>query len=205
MKTIKHTWTLIILLACFVTFASPVPVSADDKNLDISLNAPESVERAGYRVGVGDILHIMTWKEPDFTLEAMVRRDGKITFPLLDDLKAGGLKPVELKREIQKQLKRFIEDPIVTVMVKTPDSQKFYILGEVQKAGEYPLKKGLTVLQAFAMAGGFTEWASKKNIVVLRREQGQEKLYKINYKEILKGKDLTNNLWLMPNDTIIVP
>ncbi len=205
MKTAHQPLSLIIILIFFSLFFSLKPVSGEEKKFDISLNAPESVEKAGYRIGVGDILEIRTWKEPDFTLETLVRRDGKITFPLLDDLKAGGLKPIELKKEIQKQLKQFIEEPFVTVIVKNPDSQKFYILGEVQKAGEYPLKKGLTVLQAFALAGGFTEWASKKKIIVLRRERGQEQLYKINYKEIVKGKDLTNNVWLMPNDTIIVP
>jgi polysaccharide export outer membrane protein len=86
-----------------------------------------------------------------------------------------------------------------------PLSQKFYILGEVLKTGEYPLVKHLTVLQAFALAGGFTEWASKKEIILLRNEGGRDKIYRINYKDIAKGKDFSQNIKLRPDDTIIVP
>lgn len=197
--------TLINIFVLAALFCLSGPATADESPSGIAINKPIDVEKAGYRIDVGDILTIMTWKEPDFTLDALVRLDGKITVPLLNDLQAAGLKPVELKKEIQKGLTRFIEEPVVTVMVKQPNSHKFYILGEVQKTGEYPLHKDLTALQAFALAGGFTEWASKKNIIVLRREEGREKLFKINYKEIVKGKDLTNNIWIKPNDTIIVP
>jgi polysaccharide export outer membrane protein len=91
------------------------------------------------------------------------------------------------------------------VIVKDPESQKFYILGEVAKTGEYPLQKNLTVLQAFALAGGFTQWASEKRIIVLRRVDGQEKIFQVNYKDIVKGKDLDQNIFIQANDTIIVP
>jgi polysaccharide export outer membrane protein len=94
---------------------------------------------------------------------------------------------------------------VVTVHVTNPGSQRFYILGEVQNTGEYPLVKHLTVLQAFAVAGGFTEWASKKEIILLRTEDGKDKLFRINYKAITKGKDLNQNIKLKADDTIIVP
>ncbi len=178
---------------------------SEDKISDIGMSPPEDIEKAGYRIGLGDLLEIVTWKEPDFTLETLVRMDGKITFPLLNDLQASGLRPIELKEAIESRLKKFIDEPTVTVMVKQPISQKFYILGEVKKTGEYQLNKGLTVLQAFALAGGFTEWSSKKKIIVLRLEDGHEKIFKINYKHIIKGKDFSQNIRLKADDTIIVP
>ncbi|MDM8551722.1 polysaccharide biosynthesis/export family protein [Desulfobacterales bacterium HSG2] len=142
--------------------------------------SPDS-EQYAYKIGSGDILEIVTWKEPDFSKEIPVRIDGKITFPLLDDLQADGLTPLQLKKMIEEQLKEYVTDPRVTVSVKGPMSQKFYILGEVSKTGEYNLVKNLTILQAFALAGGFTEWASKKEIILVRHEEGKEKVIRINY------------------------
>jgi len=159
-----------------------------------------------YHVGVGDILQITTWKEPDLSMElVLVRTDGKISFPLVNDVEAAGLSPVALKRAIEAGLKEYVSNPVVTVHVTNPGSQRFYILGEVLNTGEYPLVKHLTVLQAFAVAGGFTEWASKKEIILLRTENGKEKIYRINYKNIVKGKDLSQNIKLQADDTIIVP
>ena len=159
-----------------------------------------------YLIGAGDILEIVTWKEEDFTREeVLVRFDGKISFPLLNDVQAEGLTPVELKRVIEKGLKDYVSSPEVTVHVRSPLSKQIYILGEVLNTGEYPLVKHLTVLQAFALAGGFTEWASKKEIILLRNIDGKEKIYRINYKNIAKGKDLNQNIKLKPDDTIIVP
>ena len=159
-----------------------------------------------YEIGAGDILGITTWKEPDFTREeVLVRLDGKITFPLLNDVPAAGLTTMDLKRVIENGLKDYISNPVVTVNVRQPLSKRFYILGEVRRTGEYPLVKHLTVLQAFALAGGFTEWASKKEIILLRQENGKEKIYRINYKDITRGKDFSQNIKLKTDDTIIVP
>jgi polysaccharide biosynthesis/export protein len=159
-----------------------------------------------YKIGSGDILEIVTWKEPDFSRpEVLVRTDGKISFPLLGDVQAAGRTPMEVRQEIQSGLKAYVDNPIVTVTVKKPDSQKFYILGEVQKTGEYPLLKGLTVLQAFAIAGGFTDWASKKEIILLRHENGKDRVYNINYKRIVNDKDFSQNISIKADDTIIVP
>ena len=159
-----------------------------------------------YTIGHGDVLEIVTWKEPDFSRdEIVVRLDGKISFPLMDDLVAAGRTPTELKKDIQERLKDFIADPNVTVSVKDGASKRFYILGEVINTGEYPMVKNLTVLQAFAIAGGFTEWASKKEIIVFRREGGEETVIRIDYKDILKGKDFSQNVQIKADDTIIVP
>jgi polysaccharide export outer membrane protein len=151
-------------------------------------------------------LKIITWKEVDFSLdEILVRIDGKITFPLLDDIQAAGLSPLQLKKDIEEKLKKYVAAPVVTVGVISPSSQKFYILGEVARTGEYPLLKNLTVLQAFALSGGFTEWASKKEIILLRKVNGKDKILRINYKKIIKGQDFSHNVKLKADDTIIVP
>jgi polysaccharide export outer membrane protein len=159
-----------------------------------------------YQIGAGDILEITTWKEPDFSREdILVRLDGKLTFPLLNDVQAAGLTTLDLKGVIENGLKDYVANPVVTVNIRQPLSKQFYILGEVQRTGEYPLVKHLTVLQAFALAGGFTEWASKKEIILLRQENGKDKIYRINYKDITKGKDFSQNIKLKTDDTIIVP
>lgn len=158
-----------------------------------------------YKIGVGDILRINTWKEPDLSLEdAMVRSDGKITFPLLDDIQAQGSTTMELKAKIEKMLAEYVEAPNVTITLANPASQRFYILGEVVNTGEYPITKKLTVMQAFALAGGFTEWASKNNILLIRRSDGQKTTITIKYKDILKG-DFSKDIALKADDTIIVP
>ncbi len=172
------------------------PVIAQEKKS----NAPE------YKIGIGDILEIVTWKEADFSREEIiVRLDGKISFPLLDDVQAAGRTPVQLKKSIEARLKEFVASPSVTVTIRNAASQRFYILGEVANTGEYPLVKDLTVLQAFALAGGFTEWASKKEIILFRREKGKEKVIRINYKDIIKHKDFSQNVLIKADDTIIVP
>ena len=174
---------------------------------DTSANPPATGndDRVAYRIGVGDTLEIITWKEPDFTKEVLVRLDGRISFPLLGDVAAAGATPMELKEVIQQQASQYIASPVVTVSVKIPASKKFYILGEIVRTGEYPLNKELTVLQAFALAGGFTEWASKKEILLLRKEDGQDRVFRINYKAIVEDQDLSGNMKLRADDTIVVP
>lgn len=172
-----------------------------------SASAQEVISKpAAYTIGVGDVLEIVTWKEPDFSRkEILVRLDGKISFPLLDDVQAAGLTPVQLKKNIEAKLKEYVASPSVTVTIRNAASQKFYILGEVVHTGEYPIVKDLTVLQAFALAGGFTQWASKKEIILFRRENGKEKIIRINYKDIVKGNDFSQNVTIKADDTIIVP
>lgn len=170
---------------------------------DESATADKSA--TAYKIGVGDILRINTWQEPDLSLEAaMVRSDGKITFPLLDDIQAQGLSTMALKAKIEKKLEEYVESPNVTITLANPVSQTFYILGEVIRTGEYPIIKKITVMQAFALAGGFTEWASKNKIILIRRSDGKETTTIIKYNDILKG-DFSKDISLMADDTIIVP
>ena len=193
----KKQFILISICLAFILTFAPSNVFADE--------ASKSRENQ-YKIGSGDILDIMTWKEPDFTREeVLVRIDGKISFPLIGDIQASGLRPVQLKNQIEAGLKAYVSDPAVTVSIRSPGSQKFYILGEVVQTGEYNITKHLTVLQAFALAGGFTQWASKKEIILFRQEDGKDKTIRINYKNILKGKDFSQNVQLQADDTIIVP
>jgi len=169
-------------------------------------SAQEKTTSSPYKIGPGNILEIVTWKEPDFSREeVLVRNDGMMTFPLLNDILAANRTTMDLKKDIEDRLKDYISNPVVTVTVRTPTVKKFYILGEVVNTSEYDLAKELTVLQAFALAGGFTEWASKKEIILLRNENGKEKIIRVNYKNIIKGKDLSQNIKIQANDTIIVP
>ena len=184
------------------------PTSAPAKNEPAKTGKKWSswVSLDAYKIGGGDVLEIMTWKEPEFSREeVLVRIDGRISFPLLGDIHVAGRTPLEVKKDIETGLKDYVDNPIVTIHVKNPGSQKIYILGEVVNTGEYPMIKDLTVLQAFALAGGFTEWASKKEIILLRNEDGKEKIYRINFKDIVQGKDYSQNIHLKANDTIIVP
>ena len=210
----KRLLLLSFCLAFILVFNSQQICSGAEKTPASSKHQPAEsgkkwsrwISADAYKIGSGDILEIVTWKEPDFTREqVMVRNDGNISFPLLGDVQAAGRTSSEIQKDIEKGLKDYVDNPIVTVTVKNPLSQKFYILGEVKNTGEYPLIKGLTVLQAFAVAGGFTDWASKKEIILLRYENGKEKVYNINYKKIVNDKDFSQNISIKTDDTIIVP
>jgi polysaccharide export outer membrane protein len=203
MNTREINWKLIVIIALTLLFfinGKHESVAADTK----STTAKPAI--ASYTIGAGDVLRIVTWKEPDFTLDTvLVRTDGKISFPLLNDVQAAGLTPMMLKDVLETGLKSYVAAPVITVTVNDAGSQKFYILGEVPRTGEYPIVKDLSVLQAFALAGGFTEWASKDEILLIRRERGQKKVYKIDYKDMAKGKNLDQDLLIRADDTIIVP
>ena len=195
---------IVILTLILILGIAPVCL-AEEKVAAAEEKVPVETDLDVYKIGSGDILEIITWKETDFSREVRVRNDGKFSFPLIGDIEASGHTPMDVKSAIETKIKDFMEDPVVTVIVKDPASQKFYILGEVARTGEYPLVKDLTILQAFALAGGFTEWASKNEIILLRRSDGETKMIRVNYKDIVKGKDLSQDVQIKANDTIIVP
>ena len=146
-----------IVIALTVTLLT-ISIFSPALGSDTIVTARSQSQAAVYQIGAGDILRIVTWKEPDFTLEeVLVRNDGKISFPLLNNVQAAGLTPVMLKDVLETGLKSYVANPVVTITIVRPESQKFYVLGEVLRTGEYPLVKDLTVMQAFALAGGFTE------------------------------------------------
>ena len=160
---------------------------------------------ANYLIGAQDVLSIVFWREKDMTVEVVVRPDGKISLPLLNDMDAAGMSPEALRAAIAKAAAKYMEEPSVTVVVKEIKSRNVYVTGQVTKAGAYPLGNDMTVLQAITVAGGLLEYADESNIVVLRKENGKDRTFKFNYKDVMKGKNLDQNIVLLPNDTVIVP
>lgn len=164
-----------------------------------SVNASPS-----YVIGVSDVLHISVWRETDLTATLPVRPDGMISVPLLNDIQAEGLTPMQLAAIIQQRLKKYIAAPRVTVVVTQTNAHRIYLLGEVQKTGPIPLTQNMTVLQALATAG-FTQFANTKRIYVLRTSNGLEEKIPFNYKQVVKGEAMSQNILLKAGDTIVVP
>jgi polysaccharide biosynthesis/export protein len=158
-----------------------------------------------YVIGAQDVLDISVWKEAELTRVIPVRPDGKISMPLLNDVQAAGLTPMQLAANITADLKKFLSNPEVTVIVTQINSQRIYITGEVAKAGAYPLLPDMTILQALSSAGGFTPFANQKKIYMLRTENGKQTKYPFNYKDVVSGKQPEENLKLKAGDTIVVP
>jgi polysaccharide export outer membrane protein len=167
-------------------------------------NVPASQASLSYVIGASDVLFVSVWKEPDLTNSLPVRADGMISMPLLNDVQAAGLTPMQLAASITERLKKFVADPHVTVVVTQMNSQRVYITGEVLHPGALNLTPDMTVLQALASAG-FSQFANTKGIYVLRSENGQQKKYPVNYKKLIKGEDADKNMILKPGDTIVVP
>ncbi|MBZ5702639.1 MAG: polysaccharide export protein [Acidobacteriia bacterium] len=158
-----------------------------------------------YKIGPQDILRVDVWKEPDITRQVTVRPDGKISLPLLNDVQAAGLTPMELAGVIRDGLKKYITDPQVTVTISDINSRRVYVTGEVQRAGAYPLLPNMTVLQALSSCGGFTQFANTKKIYILRTEDGKQVRIPVNYKDVVSGRKPEKNILLQTGDTIVVP
>ena len=159
---------------------------------------------ATYIIGGDDVLAIHVWKEPDLTTSLPVRADGMISLPLLNDVKAAGLTPMQLAADITEKLKKYLSDPRVTVTVTQMNSQRIYAMGEVLHPGAINLLPNMTVLQALASCG-FSQFANTKGIYVLRVENGQQKKIAVPYKKLIKGEAMDQNVVLKPGDTIVVP
>jgi polysaccharide export outer membrane protein len=157
-----------------------------------------------YVIGADDTLRISVWKEPDLTETLPVRPDGKISMPLLNDIPAAGLTPLQLKDSITEKLKKYIADPRVTVVVTAMNSRRIFVTGEVTHSGPMNLLPHMTMLQALAEAG-FTQFANLKAIYLLRTENGKQEKYPFNYKEVIKGNHPEQNIALKPGDTVVVP
>ena len=160
---------------------------------------------ADYVIGTEDFLSIVFWRDKELSADVVVRPDGKISVPLLNDITAVGLTPEQLANELMKAASKYIEDPTATVIVKEIRSRKVFIIGQVSRPGPYPLTGDMTVLQLIAIAGDVLEFADAKDITITRMEKGREQRFKFNYRDVLKGKKLEQNILLKPNDTVIVP
>ena len=182
----------------------PAATSASQSKEPESSKEPASVAGPDYVIGADDNLHISVWKEPELTNTLPVRPDGKISMPLLDDVQAAGLTPMQLASSLTEKLKKYLADPRVTVVVTQMNSQRVYVLGEVIHTGALPLLPNMTVLQALATAG-FTQFANTKGIYILRTANGKQQKLPFNYKQVVKGDDMAQNVSLKPGDTIVVP
>src|SRR5258708_11703550 len=162
---------------------------------------PPSVDPRTYSIGTGDILFVRVWREMDFTGPYTVRPDGKITIPLVGDVQAAGLTPERLGDQLKQALGDYLNNPDVSVSLQQVNSKKYFITGEVARPGEYTLVAPTRVFDALANASGFRDFANRKRIVIIR---GAERI-KFNYLDVLKGKDLEQNIFVENGDTIVVP
>jgi polysaccharide export outer membrane protein len=165
-----------------------------------------------YVIGTDDVLAVVFRREKDMSADVVVRPDGKITLPLLNDIQATGLTPEQLREKVTEEARRLVEEPSVTVMVKQINSRKVFITGQVSKPGAYPFGTRMTVLQLIAMSGGLGEFAKGKDILILRENPGAAgrpgappTTFRFNYDDVRKGKNLASNIDLKPGDTVIVP
>jgi polysaccharide biosynthesis/export protein len=180
--------------------------SAPSKVKSTPAAQPPSATVDEYVIGPDDLLVVNVWKEPEISRNVLVRPDGKISLPLIGDLPANGRTPVQLRDDIKLQLRGYLSDPEVTVIVQEARSRKFNILGEVEHPGSYALSKSMTVLDAIAMAGGFREFAKTTKIFILRANpDGSHTRIAFSYKEAIRGTARNQNPELQSHDTVVVP
>ena len=196
-----------IILALILWVGIPILSSQEDKEgPEKKKPQPEWMAASeSYVIGPEDVLSIHVWKEEALSRTVPVRMDGKISLPLIDDIQAAGYTARQLKEVLTKRLKEFIDNPNVSVTVAEANSYKIYVSGQVRTPGVYRLRNETTILQIIPMAGGFTDWANQKKILIIRKEDGKEKRITVNYKKILKGDDPNLNITLKSGDTVIVP
>ncbi|MCJ7603712.1 MAG: polysaccharide export protein [Desulfobulbaceae bacterium] len=186
---------LVVSLVALLAITWPFIVRADQST---------EVEK-DYLIGVGDVLEVQVWQEPDLSRTVKVRLDGKISLPLAGDVQAAGKTTSELDQFLEKKISDLVTEPAVSVMLVENRSQRYYVVGQVGQPGEFPIEFPLTILQAIARSGGFQEWAKREEIRVVRRSGGKEEFLSFDYDVFVKGKNLQQNVLIAPGDTIIVP
>jgi len=192
--TRRHRGVFRLILGVLLVAGSIRPAAAADE------------PQAEYLIGPGDVVQVYVWKEADLTRDVTVRFDGKMTLPLLGDVPAAGRTPMQLAQDLQTRLARFVSTPQVTVGVGQPNSQRVFVVGQVLRAGAYPLIGPTTFLQALALAGGFQQFAKSDKVIVVRHTGGTQALVRVDYKKIESGTDVDGqNVFLQPGDTVVVP
>ncbi|MDJ0927062.1 MAG: polysaccharide biosynthesis/export family protein [Gammaproteobacteria bacterium] len=192
----KPLRTLLAMTAIAFVIALPQQALAE---------AHSSATTDGYEINAGDVMIVTVWKEEDLQRQVLVLPDGMISFPLAGDIQAAGKTIAQVRDELTERLSRYIPDPVVTVTVEQVLGNRAYVLGQVQRPGEFVAGSQLDVTQALAMAGGFTPFAQVNDIKVLRRENGTLRAIEFRYGDIEKGKRLEQNVLLEPGDVIVVP
>ena len=203
-RALEH---FVFLTFCFLLFSGTLAAQSNDApNRAQTAEQPDSASLPSlYVIQPNDVLEIHVWKEPELTRKVLVRPDGRISFPLIQDLQAAGMTPGAIKQEIEQGLKKYIEVPNVTVIVEAIQSYRVFVTGKVAKAGTVMAEKPLTVLQALAMAGGFTDFANPAEMVIIRNTGNGNVLFRFNYPEVIKGKNFNQNMLLKSGDVIVVP
>ncbi len=158
-----------------------------------------------YVIQPNDLLEIVVWGEPDISRTVLVRPDGRISLPLVQDLQASELTPVELKEQMENRLKEYVDSPNVTVIIQAIQSYKVYVIGKIQNPGGMLVEKPITVLQALTLAGGFQEYADESNISIVRTSGREHLIFEFNYKDVIKGKTPEENIVLRSGDVVVVP
>lgn len=158
-----------------------------------------------FHLGPEDVLEISVWKDEALTRQVVVRPDGKISFPLIGDVVAQGRTVEELRQAVENEVKVFVPDAPVTVIVMQVGSPKAYVVGKVARPGVYVMGQVLRVMQVLGMAGGATPFAKKDDIIIIRKEDNHQEVFKFNYSKVADGRDLEQNICLEPGDTVVVP
>jgi polysaccharide export outer membrane protein len=209
-------WLLVrssVALGCTLWLGAPAlaqvatqkPVGVTQAPANGNPVAPAGVSLpAGYVIGPEDVLRVVFWRDNELSAELVVRPDGKISVPLLNDVQAAGYTPEQLADVLVKAATKYIADPTATVIVKEIHSRKVFVLGEVTRPGSVALIGEMNVLQLIATVGGLLEYADKEDITIVRQENGKEQRFKFNYKDVVRGKKLEQNIQLKPGDTVIV-
>lgn len=211
----------LFLLACFLltvpVFVLAQQVAPDSGKIEKKETAAKeelqkkqakaavAADSGSYVIGPEDVLYIYVWKEENLSRTVPVRMDGMISIPLVDDVKAAGLTPLQLKELLLAKLREYVDTPDVTVIVTEANSYKVYLQGEVKKPGVMRLRTETSLVQLIVMAEGFTDWADKKKITIIRREGGKETRIRVNYKKIIDGDEGARDIILKSGDIVIVP
>jgi len=194
----KYTLAIVMMMLLFAT------AGWAQAKADAAAEPKSATDDPRYVIGPDDQLNVNVWKEQELSGAVPVRPDGKISMPLLNDVQAAGLTPMQLAADITEKLKKFVSEPRVTVTVTNIQSKRVFLVGQL-KAGAFPLLPDMTVLQALSAAGCCSEFAKTTKIYVLRNENGKQVKYPFNFKEALKGNHPEQNILLKPGDTIVVP
>ena len=197
---------LLLLTTSKANFAQDIASAKPDTDRTDAKNAELKAPSAGgpsYKIGVGDVLQVSVWEEPQFTESAVVRPDGMISIPLVSEAVVAGLTPESAQTMLAARLERFLHKPRVTVIVQEIHSRMVYITGEVQRPGAYPLIDTMNVVQLVSRSGGLTDFARSKQVYVLRAGSGAR--VKVDYRRLLKGQSPEQNVELTPGDTVVVP
>ena len=192
-----------VLLVCLVS--APCVQAQNGKKAKPAAEPADAAAAPLYVIQPNDILEVFVWKEPDLTRKILVRPDGRVSFPLVQDMQAAGISPGELKERIEKKLKEYIDSPNVTIIVEAIKSYNVFVTGKVQKPGSILAEKPITVLQALAMAGGFQEYAKTSEMTVIRNNGAENTAFKFDYGEVMKGKNPNQNILLRSGDVVVVP